>query len=58
MRTVLATICAALIVILAAGAALYFLAGDLFGAGLFLILTIADVIVLWFALDYNRRYNP
>jgi hypothetical protein len=53
MRIVLAVVCAALLVILAMGAALYLLAGDFLGAGVFTVLACATGVVLWFAIDYD-----
>ena len=57
MRTVLAMVCAALLVVLAMGAALYFLAGDLVGAGFFLLLAIATAVTLWLALEPRKGIN-
>lgn len=55
MKIVVSVICAALLVILAVGAALWLLAGDLFGAGAYTLLAVLDGIVLWLATDVNRK---
>lgn len=55
MRVVLSTICAALLVILAMGAALWLVAGDLIGAGVYTLLAVLDGIVLWLATDINKK---
>lgn len=55
MRVVLSVVCAALLVTLAMGAALWLLAGDFIGAGLFLLLAIATAVVLWRAVEPKKE---
>lgn len=54
MRIVISVLCAALLVILAMGAALWLLAGDFIGAGIFLGATVIIVILLWIITDHPR----
>lgn len=55
MRTVLAAIAAALMVILSAGAAIWLLTGDFLGAFVYTVLAVLAGILLWRTTEHKEE---